>query len=284
MNEMSRLTALRSLSILDTPKDERFERLTRLASNALGIDTAIITLVDEERTWFKAQTGFDAQEVPREISFCTEAIKQPDVLVVADPASDERFRNNPLVNSEPHIAFYAGAPLITRDGHALGTLCVLDTKPHPDFSAREIAVLRDIAASVIIEIEHSHAEQHMHDLEIINQELQHRMGNMYAHISSLVSMISRTEVDKDTFVRRLREKIASLGQTQALLAANDWVSVSFRDLTEGTIWPLIDEADRERITIEPGPDLSISARGAFILTLMLNELCTNAHEAWRTEV
>lgn len=285
MSESSRLNALQNLDILDTVREERFDRLTRLAANALGIETAIITFVDDDRTWFKSQTGFDANQVPREVSFCTEAIKHPDVLVVPNPATDSRFRNNPLVTSDPNIAFYAGAPLITRDGHALGTLCVLDTKPHPDFSDRDVSVLRDIATSVMMEIEHQLQEQHVRDLELINHELQHRMGNMYAHMSSLISMISRTEVNKDSFVRRLREKIASLGQTQALLSANDWESVSLTDLAEATIWPLIDEADRKRITIEAGPDLRISPRGAFILTLMLNELCTNAmkHGALNSE-
>ena len=128
-NEAARLRALRAYHILDTDPEQVFDDLTLLASQVCGTPIALITLVDENRQWFKSKVGTDVQETARNISFCAHAIEQPGLFVVPDTLSDGRFRDNPMVVNEPHIRFYAGAPLLTRDGDPLGTICVVDSMP-----------------------------------------------------------------------------------------------------------------------------------------------------------
>jgi anti-sigma regulatory factor (Ser/Thr protein kinase) len=129
VDEEARLAALRRYRILDTDPEPAFDDLTMLASQICGTPMALITLIAEDRQWFKSEVGVGIRETERSIAFCTHAIQHPDVMEVPDAREDERFRHNPMVVGEPHIRFYAGAPLITPDGHALGTLCVVDTKP-----------------------------------------------------------------------------------------------------------------------------------------------------------
>ena len=276
MLEQERLAALEATKLLDSEAEERFDRLTRLASSALGMDVALISLIDKDRQWFKSTQGTELCETPREYAFCDHAIRKDDVMVVSDATKDERFVDNPLVTEGPEIRFYAGAPLITKSGHALGTLCVIDSKPRNDFTESDKQLLEDIAASVMTEIEVVQQKQLVEDLSVVNEELRHRMGNMYAHVSALISMMGRNETDKDMLVRRLREKITTLGQTQALLAAHKWASVSMHKLVETTLKPFINPANQARLNIQSGDDFDVSPRGAFIMTLMLSELGTNA--------
>ncbi len=147
--EADRLAALYLYGVLDTDFEERFDRLTRVAAAVFGTPISLISLIDKDRQWFKSSLGLDVRQTARDLSFCTHAIRHPDVFIVGDAKQDPRFRANPLVTGNPHIRFYAGAPLITGRGYALGTFCVIDREPRADFSAAEQALLQDFAAAVV---------------------------------------------------------------------------------------------------------------------------------------
>lgn len=147
VNEHERLAALRSLRILDTLPEERFDRVTRMARRLFEVPIALVSMVDENRQWFKSCVGLDVLETERRVSFCGHAIPQNGVLVVEDALLDERFCDNPLVTGEPHIRFYAGQPLRTLGGQALGTPCIIDKQPRK-FEAGDIEILADLAGMV----------------------------------------------------------------------------------------------------------------------------------------
>lgn len=151
-DEESRLRTLRSLGLLDTPPEERFDRVTRMAQRLFEVPIALISLVDEDRQWFKSRQGLDAPETPRAVAFCSHAILGDEVLVVPDALEDARFHDNPLVIDDPNIRFYAGAPIAAPDGSQLGTLCVIGREPR-DLSDEDRRTLEDLAQLVADEIE-----------------------------------------------------------------------------------------------------------------------------------
>lgn len=152
-NETERLAALHRYKILDTPPEAAFDRITTLAARLFNIPTALISLVDESRAWFKSCIGFDAREVPRDVTLCSFSVLTDEPLIIPDTRLDDRFACNPFVQSEPGVRFYAGAPLLSRDGFSLGTLCLLDTQPHQPLTAEQQATLVDLAAMVVDELE-----------------------------------------------------------------------------------------------------------------------------------
>lgn len=133
--EASRLMVLKSYEILDTGKEEEFEAITNECKNFFGCPIAVISLVDMGRQWFKSIQGLSVESTPRCVAFCSHVVKrkeQDGVMVVADASKDPRFMDNPLVTGGPKIRFYAGTPLITPEGARVGSLCVIDTEPHPE--------------------------------------------------------------------------------------------------------------------------------------------------------
>ena len=146
-DDEARLRALRSLDVLDTPPEERFDRLTRMAKRLFDVPIALISLVDEDRQWFKSCIGLSIKESPRDMSFCGHAILGNDIFVVSDATQDERFADNPQVINDPNIRFYAGCPLRFTDGSKLGTLCIIDRKPR-NFSDEDLESLKDLASMV----------------------------------------------------------------------------------------------------------------------------------------
>ena len=146
-DEDARLAELRSLNVLDTIAEERFDRLTRMARRLFGVDVALVSLVDENRQWFKSCAGMELSETPRDISFCGHAILGDGAFVIPDALQDERFCDNPMVAGPPHVRFYAGCPLRGPGGRKLGTLCIIDSKPRA-FSDEDVEMLVDLALMV----------------------------------------------------------------------------------------------------------------------------------------
>ncbi|MDZ4741138.1 MAG: GAF domain-containing protein [Alphaproteobacteria bacterium] len=170
-NDANRLDALARYQILDTQAEEVFDRIAKLAKQSFEVPIALISLVDADRQWFKSRQGLDLRETARDRAFCGYTILQRDVLVVEDASMDDRFVDNPLVTSEPNIRFYAGAPLMTPEGYALGSLCVIDTKPRK-FLDVDANLLRNLANLAMNEIEFRVADGKNEDLErVTNRDL-----------------------------------------------------------------------------------------------------------------
>lgn len=152
LDEEERLAALRALSLLDTPREERFDRITRTATRLFKVPIAMVTLVDADRQWFKSCFGTDMRETSREISFCGHAILRPAPFIIVDAAKDLRFAENPMVTGEPHVRFYAGIPIHTSTGHTVGSFCIIDTEPREP-SDEDLDGLVDLAGWAETEIQ-----------------------------------------------------------------------------------------------------------------------------------
>jgi GAF domain-containing protein len=147
-NEAARLKALRDLLVLDTLPEARYNSIVEFASAEFNVPIAVISLVDNHRQWFKASVGLTVRETSRDISFCGHAILTPDTMVVPDAHADDRFQDNPLVVGDPHIRFYAGAPLRLPDGEIIGTLCLMDQQPR-HFQAVDMLALEELRSLVV---------------------------------------------------------------------------------------------------------------------------------------
>ena len=166
-NETVRLKALYSYNILDTLPELSFDDITRLASQISGTPIALISLIDSERQWYKSKFGLTVTETPRNVSFCAHAILEKDVLVVPDTLEDARFFDNPLVTGKEKIRFYAGSPLVTAKGAALGTLCVIDQKPG-SLNELQVESLRALARQVMNQLE---LRKHIEEQERLKKDL-----------------------------------------------------------------------------------------------------------------
>ena len=205
-----RLRSLHQLEILDTAPDERFDRITRIASKLLGVPIVAVSLVDEDRQWFKSTQGLDASQTGRDVSFCGHAIYSGlDVFVVPDAEQDERFHDNPLVVDAPSIRFYAGGPVHTTDGQAVGTLCVIDTVPR-ELDEEQKQLLRDLADLV-------QSELRSHEIGGLQREVQERQqaeaiaAEQAARIQSLYKVASSTTSAAEQLSQTLELGCAVLG-------------------------------------------------------------------------
>ncbi len=152
LSEVDRLDALREFQVLDTAPEQSFDDIVTLASRICNTPIALVSLVDDQRQWFKARVGMEDQETSRDIAFCAHAILGTETMVVPDATRDPRFHDNLLVTTDPHIRFYAGAPLMTSDGHALGSMCVMDREPR-EMTAEQLDSLAILSRQVVAQLE-----------------------------------------------------------------------------------------------------------------------------------
>ncbi len=210
-NEVERLQALERYRILDTEAETAFDDLTRLAAYICGTPIALVSLVDEHRQWFKSKVGLDANETPRDLAFCAHAICQPDQpLVVPNALEDERFATNPLVTADPDIRFYAGTPLVTPDGHAIGTLCAIDRVPR-DLNPEQLDALRALGRQVISQLE---LRQQLQTLQQTQAQLVH--SEKMSALGQLVGGLAHEINNPVTFINGNLNYLD--GYTQDLLA------------------------------------------------------------------
>lgn len=177
VSEPERLAALDRYQI-EVSREQAFDELVTLAALICGTPVAIISVVDHAQAWAKARIGAGATSVPRELSFCTHAIEQSDVLIVRDAREDARFAGNPFVVGDPHIRFYAGAPLVTEDGHRLGALCVLDARPR-QLAEYQLNSLRMLARQAMSQLELRRHIAESRDLERIEREQAAQMRRIF---------------------------------------------------------------------------------------------------------
>ncbi|RKH43778.1 ATP-binding protein [Corallococcus sicarius] len=215
-DEPQRLRAVRSLCLLDTPAQERFDRIVRAASHLFRVPIALVTLVDEDRQWFKARQGLAAPQTPRDVSFCGHAILSPASLVVPNALHDPRFHDNPLVLGAPFIRFYAGHPLRASDGSRVGTLCLIDTQPR-DFSDADRAALADLAGWVELELN-----------ALDEREARTALAQQERFFEVSVDMLCIAATD-GTFLRLSKAWSRTLGFTEAELYSTSVVNLALEE-------------------------------------------------------
>jgi len=203
-SEKKRLKVLWQYEVLDTVPEEVFDDLTELAARICEAPIALISLVDEDRQWFKSRIGTTLSETSRDSSFCCYAITQPDLFVVSDASKDPRFAQNPLVKAEPKIRFYAGAPLVTPDGHALGTLCVIDKVPR-ELRPDQQQALRILAHHVVSQLELRRHSRELGDVRHQTARLERDLEKARADLASTRRELARRKA-KPAAARRSKAR------------------------------------------------------------------------------
>ena len=191
-NEVLRMAAVRRFEVLDTPPDGAFDRITAIAARRFGVPISIISIVDEDRIWFKSHHGIPVEQVDRAPGLCASAVLGNDPYLLPDASIDPRSLANPLVAGDFGLRFYAGVPLTTRDGYNLGTLCVIDKEPRP-IDQSQIEDLKDLASVVMDQMEmRLAARQAVSQAQLMAKEIDHRVMNSLQFVSGLLTMQSRS--------------------------------------------------------------------------------------------
>src|SRR5437588_130492 len=204
-NEKKRLKVLWQYDVLDTVPEELFDDLTELAARICEAPIALISLVDEKRQWFKSRVGTTVRETSRDISFCAHAIQQSGLFIVPDATKDGRFSDNPLVKSDPKIRFYAGAPLITPDGYAMGTLCIIDKVPR-DLGPDQKQALIILARHVVSQLELRRRSKELSDARQENEGSKAEVEQLRCELASARRELAKQRPRRPAAVRARPQK------------------------------------------------------------------------------
>lgn len=276
-DEAKRLAALRSYGILDTPLEQDFDDVVRIAAYVCNAPISVINLIDDDRQWFKAEIGLGVRETPLDVSICAHAILQPGLFVVPDTTKDPRFASNPLVTGEPNLRFYAGALLETPDGLPLGTVCVLDYKAR-ELTEEQAFTLRALARQVMAQLELRRivAEYKKAQLQqqLLIRELHHRVKNTLATVQSIMGSTARASSTMEEFQNAFTGRVISLAKTHSLLTEERWQTVPLHDLVCLELEPY-DDATGKRVKIR-GPQVELVPEMAVPIGMAIHEMTTNA--------
>ena len=219
-NEAQRIHKLLSYKVLDTDAEGAYDDVTAIAAHICGTPISLVSLTDASRQWFKSRVGFGATEAPRDLAFCGHAILKPEVMVVPDATADERFMHNPLVADEPHLRFYAGAPLITTEGYAMGTLCVIDYEPK-QLNPGQIRALEALARQVVSQLELRLTLRRTQAEVVARKSAEAELQRMNNHLEDCVK--KRTEALAANN-QRLQRALDELKSTQAQLIHSEKIA------------------------------------------------------------
>lgn len=298
-DEQARLLALARYQILDTPPEAAFDGLTALAAHILDVPIALISIVDADRQWFKSAHGLEETQTPRDVSFCGHVVANDRELIVADALEDQRFADNPLVTGDPHVRFYVGIPLRTRDGSVLGTLCAIDQKPR-ELTPDRRRLLETLAQQVIAQMElrrrNLELEEHdrenkglqtrlqasLREKELLLQEVHHRVKNNLQLVSSLINLQLALvpEGEARSALEEVQGRIHAVAIVhEAIYSARDYSQVPIsnyvRSLASSIFYALGATSKEIGMDLDVG-ELRLPVDKAIPCGLVLNELISNA--------
>ena len=237
-NEPERLAALRATRLLDSPPEQAFDDIAALAAVICDTPISLVTLVDEHRQWFKARVGLKVTETPRDLAFCAHAILRPDqMFVVPDALDDPRFLANQLVVGEPHIGFYAGMPLVTPDGHSLGTLCVIDRRPR-ELTTAQMESLRRLARQLGAQLELRQQALRLAEAEEVMARRAAELSRANLLLHSEVEERKRIAAERERLITELQNALAEVKTLSGLLPICGWCK-KIRD--DSGYWNIVED-------------------------------------------
>ena len=276
LHDTARLAALSDYMVLDTPPEPNFDDIVQIAAQLCNTPISLVSLVETDRQWFKARVGLEAQETPIDQSVCKLGLGKTDLLVIPDLSADPRTAGNTLVSQDPHIRFYAGAPLIAPHGEVIGMLCVIDKEPRPEgLTPDQQAMLATLARQVIAQLELRYAliRRMAEDAERrqLNEQLTERLNQTLAMINGLASQTLRAVPSRGP-VESFQNRLDALTEAHELLQRKNWVDTDMMNVVRSST---ARHAAPARFTVT-GPGVALAPKGAITTSMLLHELGSNA--------